>query len=107
MEDFTKYGSYARNAAVKTAEQAYHSGSLDPAVVRERTILATIDRLNVGCPFIKNSSENRNSGLAECVAKKYIAYKLAAAGAMQAMSRDSIEQHLALMAVGNMINVKE
>lgn len=104
VDDYLKYGDYGRNTAVKTAELARASGSLDPDIARERTILNTIDRIPVVIGFTKKSEENNNSGLATCVARKYIAYKLAAADAMQALNKQINEQHFALMAAGNIVN---
>ena len=104
VDDYLKYGDYGRNTAVKTAELARASGSLDPDIARERTILNTIDRIPVAIGFTKKSEENNNSGLATCVARKYIAYKLAAADAMQALNKQINEQHFALMAAGHIVN---
>ena len=104
VTDYLKFGDYGRNLAVKTAEAARSSGSLDPDLARERTIMNTIDQVPMTVVFIKKSEENNNSPLATCVARKYIAYKLAAADAMQALNKQVNEQHFALMAVGNIVN---
>ena len=104
VTDFLKYGDYARNQAVKTAELAVSSGSLDLDRARERAVMNTMDQVPAEVGFIKKSEENKNSPLAKCVARKYIAYKLAAADAMQALNKQVNEQHYALMAAGNIVN---
>ena len=104
VTDYLKFGDYGRNLAVKTAEAARLSGSLDPDIARERAVMNTIDQVPVIVGFVKKSEENNNSPLAKCVARKYIAYKLAAADAMQALNKQVNEQHFALMAVGNIVN---
>jgi hypothetical protein len=102
VTDFLKFGDYGRGLAEKCAATAAEYGSLGLDMARHRTVLNTIDQVPVET-LTRKTAEKNDSSLAKCVARKYVAYKLAAADAMQALDRSINEHHFALMAARNVV----
>lgn len=105
VHDFLNYSSIERANLEKIASCCRTKGSIDEPEAAGRAVANTMCGIPVETLICKKSNEKTYSPLAKCVARKYIAYKLASAGAMQAMGKLN-ERHYALMAARNMINSK-
>jgi len=101
--DFLKGGSGRAKAASILAEEQQNA-SIDLETARARIISTTIEGTQVKMASAEKVEKMEYSPLAKCVAQKYVAYKLAAADAMQAMDKTMNEQHYALMAARSMAN---
>lgn len=101
--DFFKGGSGRMKAAAVLGEEE-RNASINLDYARERIISATIDGAQVKMASAEKMEKMEYSPLAKCVAQKYVAYKLAAADAMQALDKNVNEQHYALMAARSMAN---